>query len=139
MYLRHGAFSYLPPLTDDEIAAQIRYALVRGWPVSIEHTSDPHPRNIYWTMWGLPLFDLDEPDGALAEVNACRSTFPRDYVRVLAYDASLGRQTTALQFLVQRPAVEDELVLTRTEGSDRRQTYGVTVLARRRDGVPDGG
>jgi ribulose-bisphosphate carboxylase small chain len=139
MYLRHGAFSYLPPLTDDEIAAQVRYALLRGWPVSIEHTDDPHPRNIYWNMWGLPLFDLDEPDGVLSEINACRSTFPDHYVRVLAYDARLGRQTTAMQFLVQRPANEADLVLTRTEGADRRQSYGVTVRRRRGDGGPDGG
>ena len=129
MYLRHGAFSYLPDLTDDEIAAQVRYALLNGWPVSIEYTDDPHPRNIYWELWGLPLFDLDEPDGVLAEINACRSTFPNHYVRVLAYDARLGRQTTALSFLVQRPADEPGFELTRTEGSDRRQTYGVRPYA----------
>jgi len=139
MYLRHGAFSYLPPLTDDEIAAQVRYALLRGWPVSIEHTDDPHPRNLYWNMWGLPLFDLDEPDGVLDQIRSCRSTFPEHYVRVLAYDAQLGRQTTALQFLVQRPTVEPDLELTRTEGADRRQTYGMTVRPRRGGGEPDGG
>ena len=76
MKLRHGAFSYLPDLTDDEIAAQVRYALLNDWPLSIEYTDDPHPRNIYWEMWGLPLFDLDEPDGVMAEINACRATFP---------------------------------------------------------------
>ena len=70
-------------------------------------------------MWGLPLFDLDEPDGVLAEINACRATFPDHYIRVLAYDAPLGRQTTALQFLVQRPADEPGFLLTRTEGQDR--------------------
>lgn len=139
MYVRYGAFSYLPPLTDDEIAAQVRYALLKGWPVSIEHSTDPHPRNVYWEMWGLPLFDLDEPDGVMAEINACRSTFPAHYVRVLAYDASLGRQTTAMQFLVQRPDVEPDLVLSRTEGSDRTQTYGVVVRRTDRPGPIDGG
>ena len=59
MYLRHGTFCYLPPLTDEQIAAQVRYALLNSWPVSIEYTDDPHPRNAYWEMWGLPLFDLD--------------------------------------------------------------------------------
>lgn len=127
MYLRHGAFSYLPDLTDEEIAAQVRYALVHDWPVSVEHTDDPHPRNVYWQMWGLPLFDLDEPDGVLAEINACRKTFPRHYVRVLAYDARLGRQTTALSFLVQRPPDEPDLRLTRTEGRDRTQSYGFHI------------
>ncbi|WP_433527077.1 ribulose bisphosphate carboxylase small subunit [Nocardia pseudovaccinii] len=129
MYLRHGTFSYLPELTDAEIAAQVRYSLLNNWPVSIEYTDDPHPRNAYWEMWGLPLFDLDEPDGVLAEIDACRNTFPRHYIRVLAYDARYGRQTTALSFLVQRPVDEPGFVLTRTEGPDRRQTYGLHSYA----------
>lgn len=127
MTLRHGAFSYLPELTDAEVEAQVRYALLQGWPVSIEHTDDPHPRNVYWEMWGLPLFDLDQPDGVLSEIRACRTTFPRHYVRVLAYDARLGRQTTAMHFLVQRPGSEPSLALTRSEGSDRRQRYGFAL------------
>lgn len=143
MTLRYGAFSYLPDLTDEEIAAQVRYALLQGWPVSIEYSDDPHPRNIYWEMWGLPLFDLDEPDGVMAEIDECRRTFPHHYVRVLAYDASLGRQTTAMHFLVQRPADEPGFVLHRTEGSDRRQAYSVHSYATRqpsgsRYGAPAG-
>lgn len=129
MKLRHGTFSYLPDLTDDEIAAQVRYALDKGWPVSIEHSDDPHPRNVYWELWGLPMFDLVEPDGVLAQINECRATFPDRYVRVLAYDASLGRQTTAMHFLVQRPVEEPGFLLTRVEGPDRTQHYGVTSYA----------
>ncbi|SUA45319.1 Ribulose bisphosphate carboxylase small chain, chromosomal [Nocardia africana] len=78
---------------------------------------------------GLPLFDLDEPDGVLAEVNACRSTFPHHYIRVNAYDASYGRQTTALSFLVQRPADEPGFLVVRTETEDRRQHYGLRSYA----------
>ncbi len=129
MYLRHGAFSYLPELGDDEIAAQIRYALLKRWPVSIEYTDDPHPRNVYWELWGLPLFDLDEPDGVLREINECRATFPNHYIRVLAYDARLGRQTTALSFLVQRPATEPGFRLDRTEVNGRTQRYSVHSYA----------
>lgn len=126
MRLRHGTFSYLPDLTDDEIAAQVRYALLRGWPVSVEYSDDPHPRNVYWEMWGLPMFDLTEPDGVLAEINECRATFPNHYVRVLAYDARLGRQTTAMQFLVQRPSEEPGFLITRIEGENRTQRYAVS-------------
>ncbi|MDO3649579.1 ribulose bisphosphate carboxylase small subunit [Nocardia mangyaensis] len=132
MYLRHGTFSYLAELTDDEIAAQVRYALLNNWPVSIEYTDDPHPRNTYWEMWGLPLFDLDEPDGVLAEINACRATFPRHYVRVTAYDATYTKQTTALSFLVQRPGTEPGFELARAEGPDRRQIYSVRSYATER-------
>jgi ribulose-bisphosphate carboxylase small chain len=99
--------------------------------VSVEYTDDPHPRNVYWEMWGLPLFDLDQPDGVMREIDECRRTFPNHYVRVLAYDASLGRQTTAMHFLVQRPPVDPGFVLHRTEGSDRRQSYAVRPHAGR--------
>jgi ribulose-bisphosphate carboxylase small chain len=129
MKLRHGTFSYLPDLTDDEIAAQVRYALDHAWPVSIEFTDDPHPRNVYWEMWGLPMFDLLEPDGVVAQVNECRAAFPRHYVRVLAYDARLGRQTTAMSFLVQRPAEEPGFLLSRVEGENRTQRYAVQSYA----------
>lgn len=132
MYLRHGSFSYLPELTDEEIAAQVRYALRQGWPVSIEYTDDAHPRNIYWDMWGLPMFDLDEPDGVMAQIRECRATFPQHYVRVLAYDARLGRQTTGMQFLVQRPADEPGFHLVRAEGHNRTQQYSVQPYATQR-------
>ncbi|MGV9679969.1 ribulose bisphosphate carboxylase small subunit [Nocardia sp. NPDC003482] len=129
MFLRQGTFSHLPAFTDDEIAAQVRYALLNNWPVSIEYTDDPHPRNVYWEMWGLPLFDLDEPDGVLAEIAACRATFPRHYIRLTAYDARYGRQTTALSFLVARPPTEPGFRLTRTDGDDRRQRYQLHAYA----------
>ena len=132
MRLRHGTFSYLPDLTDEEIAAQVKYALDRGWPVSVEHTDDPHPRNIYWQMWGLPMFDLDEPDGALVHIDECRTSHPGHYVRVTAYDASLGRQSTAMSFLVQRPEEEPRLLLERVEGADRTQRYAVRSQATHR-------
>lgn len=135
MYLRHGSFSYLPELTDDEIAAQVRYALLNGWPLSIEYTDDPHPRNVYWDMWGLPMFDLDEPDGVLREIADCRAAFPGQYVRVLAYDARLGKQTTAMSILVQRPAHEPGFRLDRTETHDRVQRYSLHAYA---TGAPAG-
>lgn len=135
MQLRHGAFSYLPDLTDAEIADQVRYVLLNGWPVSVEHTDDPHPRNVYWEMWGLPMFDLDEPDGVLREIRECRATYPQHYVRVQAYDARLGRQTTALSFLVQRPAHEPGFRLDRVEGEGRVQRYALHAYA---TGVPAG-
>ncbi|MDO5499373.1 MAG: ribulose bisphosphate carboxylase small subunit [Propionibacteriaceae bacterium] len=129
MHLRYGTFAHLPPLTDEEIALQVKYALANDWPVSVEYTDDPHPRNVYWEMWGLPLFDLDEPDGVMAEINACREAFPNYYVRVNAYDATLGRQTTALSFLVQRPENEPGFTLTRTELAGRAQAYQYTSYA----------
>jgi ribulose-bisphosphate carboxylase small chain len=125
MRITQGAFSFLEDLTDDQIAAQLRYALRNGWSILVEHTDDPHPRNALWDMWGEPLFDLPERDApaALEAVRGARLAFPRDYVKVVCYDRSLGRQTTALSFIVQRPADEPGFRLERTEGADRRIRY----------------
>jgi ribulose-bisphosphate carboxylase small chain len=123
MRITQGTFSYLPDLTDEEITKQIEYCLDNGWPLSVEFTDDPHPRNTYWEMWGLPMFDLHDPAGVLLEVNACRKAKPDVYIRLNAYDASPGRQTTALSFIVQRPAEEPGFRLDRQEVSDRRIHY----------------
>ena len=116
MHMTQGTFSYLPDLTDDEITAQVQYALDRGWPLSVEFTDDPHPRNTYWEMWGLPMFDLHDAAGVLFEVNECRKAYPGHYIRVNAYDAAKGRQTIALSFMVNRPATEPGFRLDRAGG-----------------------
>jgi ribulose-bisphosphate carboxylase small chain len=122
MRITQGAFSYLPDLTDEEITAQIAYAVGNGWPCSVEFTDDPHPRNTYWEMWGLPMFDLTDPAAVLYEINECRRAYPSHYIRLNAYDPST-RQTTALSFIVQRPAEEPGFRLDREESSDRRIRY----------------
>jgi ribulose-bisphosphate carboxylase small chain len=121
--ITQGTFSYLPDLTDEEIAAQIRYGIDRRWAVAIEFTDDPHPRNVYWQMWGLPMFDLRDPAGALQEVRRCREAFPDHYVRVSLYDPTLTRMTTALQFIVHRPPHEPGFRLERQEGHGRTIRY----------------
>src|SRR6059058_1101412 len=125
MRITQGTFSFLPDLSDEQIAAQIRYSLEHGWAMSVEYTDDPHPRNAYWEMWGLPMFDLssDEAGAVLREVRACREAHPRDYVKLNAYDSSLGRQTTALSFIVSRPSDEPGYRLDRTDAHDRVMRY----------------
>jgi ribulose-bisphosphate carboxylase small chain len=125
MRITQGTFSYLGDLTDDQIEAQIRYALEHGWAMSVEYTDDPHPRNHYWEMWGLPMFDLPVQDVGLVmrEIRACREAHPRHYIKVIAYDASYGRQTTALSFIVNRPAHEPGFRLERTDAHDRVVRY----------------
>jgi ribulose-bisphosphate carboxylase small chain len=123
MRITQGTFSYLPDLTDDQVKAQIQYCIDNNWAVSVEHTDDPHPRNVYWTMWGNPMFDLKDPAAIMLEVNACRKTFPREYIRVNGYDSRYGKQTTALSFIVQRPPKEPGFRLERQESNDRVIRY----------------
>ena len=132
MRITQGTFSYLPDLTDDEITAQLRYAIEAGWAVAVEFTDDPHPRNNLWEMWGLPMFDIADAAAGLAEIRACREAYPDHYVRVCAYDASYGRQTTALSFIVHRPPAEPGFRLDRQEAADRRIRYTLSPYAARR-------
>lgn len=129
MRLTQGTFSYLPDFTDDQIKAQVQYCLDNGWPVSVEYTDDPHPRNNYWHMWKLPMFDLKDAVAVMNEINACREAFPNQYVRVNGYDRRLGRQTTALSFIVNRPKEEPGFMLERMEVQDRQIRYTIRSYA----------
>ena len=88
MRLTQGTFSYLPALTDEEIEAPVRYIIQHGWAVSIEYTDAPSPYNVYWHMWGLPMFDLEDPAPAMYECRKCREAFPHHYIKVNGYDPS---------------------------------------------------
>jgi len=129
MRITQGTFSYLPDFTDEEITAQIQYCLDHSWPLSIEFTDDPHPRNSLWDMWGLPMFDLKDAAGVLMEINACRAAYPNQYIKLNAYDATLGRQTTALSFIVNRPPHEPGFRLDRQESNDRAIRYTTHAYA----------
>jgi len=131
MRLTQGTFSFLPDFTDEQIEAQLRYALRNGWAIMIEHTDDPHPRNSLWDMWAQPMFELgeDEVEVAMREVRAAREAFPYEYVKIVAYDRTLGRQTTALSFIVGRPPVEPGFRLERQEKADRQIRYTLHAYA----------
>ena len=123
MRITQGTFSYLPDLTDDQIRSQVQYCLDNNWAVSIEFTDDPHPRNVYWDMWGLPMFDARDAAAIMLELEACRRAHPSHYIRVSGYDRRHGRQTTAISFIVNRPPEEPGFRLERQETSDRRIRY----------------
>ena len=127
--ITQGQFSFLPDLSDAQISAQIAYALRHGWAVSVEYTDDPHPRNTYWEMYGNPMFDLKDPAGILAEINACRKTFPQHYIRVTAFDSRRGVESLAMSYLVNRPDREPGLGLVRQEGAGRNIRYTVQPYA----------
>ena len=124
-----GQFSYLPDLTDAQITSQIEYALKNKWAVGVEYTDDPHPRNTYWEMYGNPMFDLNDPAGILAEIRACRKTFPQHYVRVTAFDSTQGVESPRMSYLVNRPDREPGFGLVRQEAEGRNVRYTVRSYA----------
>ena len=134
MRLTQGTFSYLPDLTDAQISKQVEYALGKGWALGVEYTDDPHPRNTYWEMWGLPMFDLHDAAGVMQEVNACRKAHPQEYVRINAFDATHGWETVRLSFIVHRPSNEPGFRLQRSE--DRGRTIRYTLHSYATDKPP---
>ena len=124
-----GQFSFLPDLTDAEIAQQVQYGLDKGYAWSVEYTDDPHPRNTYWEMFGMPMFDLRDAAGVLQEVNECRKTFPSHYIRLMAFDSTRGIESIAMSFIVNRPAVEPGFGLVRQEAEGRTIRYTVHSYA----------
>ena len=129
MRLTQGTFSFLPDLTDSQIAAQIQYCINNGWAVNIEVTDDPHPRNTYWEMWGQPMFDLSSATGAMDELNKCRQACGDRYIRVSAFDASGGWESVRLSFIVNRPKDEPGFGLQRTVRDGRNITYTAHAYA----------
>jgi ribulose-bisphosphate carboxylase small chain len=135
MRITQGTFSFLPDLSDEEIRAQIEYALKNGWACSVEFTDDPHPRNTYWDMWGHPMFDLKDAAGVMTELQACRKAYPDRYIKINAFDSTRGIESLALSFIVQRPKEEPGFRLTRQETRDRQVRYTLEPYA---TGLPSG-
>ena len=86
--------------------------------MSVEYTDDPHPRNTYWEMFGIPMFDLQ---GCRRRHAGSRSragdTFPNHYVKVNAFDSTRGVESLRLSFIVDRPQEEPGFSLVREEGA----------------------
>ncbi len=94
-------FSYLPPLTTQQVLRQVHYLLQQGLVPAIEYVDKPTARDHYWTMWKLPLFDARAAEDVLAEIEACKAANPRSYIKLIGYDRR--RQTQGVSFAVSRP------------------------------------
>lgn len=99
--IRYETLSYLPPLTDAQIAKQIQYILDQGYIPAIEFNEISDPTEFYWTMWKLPLFGARSTQEVLSEVQACRSENPSCFVRVVGFDNI--KQCQTVSFIVHKP------------------------------------
>jgi ribulose-bisphosphate carboxylase small chain len=132
--LTQGCFSFLPDLTDAQIEKQITYAMNKGWAMNVEWTDDPHPRNQYWELWGLPLFDIKDPAAVMFELGEARKSVPNGYIRINAFDASYGVESCVMSFIVNRPLDEPGFYLDRTEGEGRFISYTIKSYAVTKNG-----
>jgi ribulose-bisphosphate carboxylase small chain len=127
--ITQGCFSFLPDLSNDQIKKQIEYAVNKGWAISIEWTDDPHPRNTYWELWGLPLFDIKDASAIIYEITECRRINPEGYIKINAFDSTIGTESCVMSFIIQRPKDEPGFYLERTEVAGRQLVYTIKSYA----------
>merc|ERR1712003_239007 len=72
--IQFETFSYLPPLSDDDIKKQPAYGPGFYY-------------NRYWMMWKLPMFGCTDGDQVLQEVANCKKEYPDHYIRVVGFNA----------------------------------------------------
>ncbi|KAH7429473.1 hypothetical protein KP509_09G051900 [Ceratopteris richardii] len=112
--LKYETLSYLPPLTDEQIAKQVDYIIRNGWNpcVEFDRVGSVHRTNFsgsgyydgrYWIMWKLPMFGCTDSAAVLREIAECAKAHPDSYVRVLGFSAL--RQVQCAGFLVKKPSV----------------------------------
>merc|ERR1712025_839378 len=96
---KYECLSYLPPLSDEDIAKQVVYLVNQGWSPCIEFASQEEAdtnqlffagpalyENRYWTMWKLPMFGCQSGDEVLKEIALCQEEYPGYRVRVVGFD-----------------------------------------------------
>lgn len=127
--ITQGTFALLPDLTDEQIKKQVEYCLKRKLAIGVEYTDDPHPRNCYWELWGLPLFGVPDAATIMYEINECRKAHPNTYVKVNAFNNERGVESTGMSFIVQRPSFEPGFYLSRQEGKGRNIIYTIQSYA----------
>jgi len=98
---RFETMSYLPPLSDAQIAKQIQYILDKGYIPGVEFSEDSDPTQHYWTLWKLPLFHASTTTEVLTEIKACRAEYSNSYIRVMGFDNI--KQCQVLSFIVHKP------------------------------------
>jgi ribulose-bisphosphate carboxylase small chain len=114
-------FSFLPPLSDAEMAKQVQYLLNNGWTPCVEFENGEHAYadghgwsgldssinsgyydNRYWVMWKLPMYGCTNPEEVIAEIKMCTKVFPDCFVRVAGFDNI--KQVQCASFLAHRPS-----------------------------------
>merc|ERR1712216_468343 len=110
---KYECLSYLPPLSDEDIAKQVVYLVNQGWSPCIEFSSQELADTTqlffagpalyegrYWTMWKLPMFGCSDPQQVLNEIEECQKEYPGCRVRVVGFDRV--RQVQMAGFIVRK-------------------------------------
>ncbi|AES74954.1 putative ribulose-bisphosphate carboxylase [Medicago truncatula] len=106
--------SYLPPLTEEQLAKEVEYLIRKGWVPCLEfelekgfvyrenHSSPGYYDGRYWTMWKLPLFGATDSSQVLKELAEAKAAYPESFIRIIGFDNV--RQVQCISFIAHTPA-----------------------------------
>jgi ribulose-bisphosphate carboxylase small chain len=108
--MRFETFTFLPPLSPQQIEAQVLHSLQRKWVPNIEFAENPGTADFYWRQWPIPTVKVNSSTNRAetptaghiaAQLEACARRHPFAYVRFTAYNPAT-RQTEA-SFITRTP------------------------------------
>lgn len=94
-------FSYLAPMTEEQVVRQVRYIVDSGLIPAIEYTEYPEAEDVYWTWWSLPMVGVEDADKVMEALKACRAAHPDCYIKVTGYEPV--KQYAFVAFVAYRP------------------------------------
>merc|ERR1712084_72820 len=101
---KYETLSYLPELTDGDIAKQIEYMIKNKWTPCLEVAEDGdiylntrmgpgYYDNRYWSMYKLPMFGCSNSESVVQEIENCKREFQNAKIRVIGFDPIKQVQT----------------------------------------------
>ncbi|KDP29409.1 hypothetical protein JCGZ_18330 [Jatropha curcas] len=101
--------SYLPPLSQDQLAKEVHYLLrmdrvpclefelEHGFVYRENHRSPGYYDGRYWTMWKLPMFGCTDSAQVLKELEEAKTAYPNSFIRIIGFDNK--RQVQCISFI----------------------------------------
>ncbi|KAF7811253.1 Ribulose bisphosphate carboxylase (small chain) family protein [Senna tora] len=110
--------SYLPDLSNEELAKEVDYLLRKGWIPCLEfelevnlpfypfsfsnnHRSPGYYDGRYWTMWKLPMFGCTDSAQVMKELEEAKKEYPQSFIRIIGFDNV--RQVQCISFIAYKP------------------------------------
>merc|ERR1711915_472575 len=108
---KYETLSYLPELSNQDIAKQIEYMIKNKWTPCLEIADDGdiylntrmgpgYYDNRYWSMYKLPMFGCSNSELVVQEIENCKREFQNAKIRVIGFDPIKQVQTTG--FIVRK-------------------------------------
>lgn len=102
---RFETFSFLPPLSANQIASQVDTLLADDQVLLIEYTENPDVNDLFWKNWQIPEKKDMASTWIVAQLDACARRNPYSYIRLSGYCPTEHKTTQS--FIVRAPTEQN--------------------------------